>query len=255
MKRIFSFFVVLMLLGCAGKGAGSGSGEKLSIAESRYKMGLAYLSSDADHRAYTELNGALELFPEDDRYLYTMGLFFIKKERYTEALPFVKKALDKKPADSEYINAYATVLAGLGNVDEAVSYWDKVIADPGYPYHIIALYNAGNALYSAGRYSLVPSYIDRALEINRRYAEAYRLLFNSFIKNGNKAKAEETVLRAVNTLPDDPYFLLLAGEFYFDHQSYAKAVPFLERLMDSYPDTQEGKRAKELMKRLGLMNE
>lgn len=243
------------MAGCAAKGPEVSPPDRAALAESRYKMGVAYLNTATDYKAYQELKSALDLAPENDKYLYTMGLFFMKKERYQEAEPYLKKALDKKPGDSEYMNAYAAVLAGTGRLNEAVEYWDRVIADPGYPYQIMALYNAAGALYDAGRYSRVPSYLDRALNINRRYTDAYRLLFNTYIKLGDKAKAEKVMLQTAEMIPDDPDNHLTAAEFYFDRREYSKAVPFLEHLLEAFPDTRQAKRAGDLMKRLGLMNE
>ncbi|MGE4497784.1 MAG: tetratricopeptide repeat protein [Deferribacterales bacterium] len=255
MRKTFSLLIAVAVAGCAARGPETPSPDKAALAESRYKMGVAYLNTATDYKAYQELKSALELAPGNDKYLYTMGLFFMKKERYSEAEPFLKSALEKKPEDSEYMNAYAAVLAGTGRLNEAVDYWDRVISDPGYPYQIMALYNAAGALYDAGRYSRVPSYLDRALNINRRYADAYRLLFNTYIKLGDKAKAEKTMLRTAEMIPDDPENHLTAAEFYFDSRQYSKAVPFLEHLLEAFPDTPQASRAGELMKRLGLMNE
>ncbi|QAR33135.1 hypothetical protein EP073_06895 [Geovibrio thiophilus] len=255
MKKTFSLFLALLTVGCAAKNVESQVPDRAALAESHYKMGVAYLNTSTDYKAYQELESALQLAQDNDKYLYTMGLFFMKKERYAEAEPFIKKALEKKPNDSEYMNAYAAIMAGTGRLNEAVDYWDRVIADPGYPYQIMALYNAANALYDAGRYSRVPSYLDRALNINRRYADAYRLLFNTYIKLGDKAKAEKTMLKTAEMISDDPENHLTAAEFYFDSREYSKAVPFLEHLLEVFPDTPQSKRAGELMKRLGLMNE
>ena len=255
MKKTFSLLIALVIAGCAAKGPETPAPDKAALAESRYKMGVAYLNTNTDYKAFQELQSALELAPDNDKYLYTMGLFFMKKERYSEAEPYIKKAIQIKPDSSEYLNAYAAVLAGTSRLNEAVEYWDKVINDPGYPYQIMALYNAANALYDAGRYSRVPYYLDKALNINRRYTDAYRLLFKSYIKTGDRAKAEQTLLKEAEMIPEDPDNYLRAAEFYFDSREYSKAVPFLEKLLENFSDTPQGKRAGELMKRLGLLNE
>lgn len=254
MRKTLSLFIVLIVAGCASSNANRVAAvDKVALAESRYKMGVAYLNTDNDYKAYLELKSALEMEPENDKYLYTMGLFFIKKERYEEAEPFIRRALDKKPDESEYLNAYATVLAGTGRLEEALGFWDRVIADPGYPYQIIALYNAGNALYEAGNYAKVPYYVERALSINRRYAKGYELLFNSYMRLGDRLKAEQTALEAARMISENPFFQLQVAEFYFDKKEYAKAIPFLEILLDNFPTTTEGARAEELMKQLGLL--
>ncbi|MCD8567946.1 MAG: hypothetical protein LRY50_06235 [Geovibrio sp.] len=63
------------------------------------------------------------------------------------------------------------------------------------------------------------------------------------------------MLQTAEMIPDDPDNHLTAAEFYFDRREYSKAVPFLEHLLEAFPDTRQAKRAGDLMKRLGLMNE
>lgn len=257
MRKTFSLLLVLIIAGCASTQGTSSrvSPDRAAMAESRYKMGVAYLSSDTDHLAFQELKGALELDPDNDKYLYTMGLFFMKKEMYKEAEPYLKQALDKEPDNSDYLNAYATLLANTERTEQAVAYWDRVIADPGYAYQIVALYNAGNALYESGQYERVPVYLERAVSINRRYSAAYQLLFNSYIRAGDRLNAERVMLQAAEMIPEESENSLRAAEFYFDKREYAKAVPFMEQLLASDPLSPQGKRAGELMKRLGLLHE
>ncbi|WP_022849853.1 tetratricopeptide repeat protein [Limisalsivibrio acetivorans] len=267
MKKIVSLFVIsaaLILGGCAGKEAPSPEEGKAKTsvpdevyaqAESHYKMGIAYLNTLADHNAYRELKKAVELVPDDDRYLYALGLFFLKRGRYGEAEVYVRKALDHNPGESEYLNALATALASRGQLDEALKKWDRVINDPGYPYQIVALTNAANALYNAERYDEVPEYLNKALRINRRYANAYELLFKSYAMDSNYDKAAETLEKAVEMIPESLEFKMRLGEFYFERGKYAKAVPVLKEVIKEAPTSEEADRAEELMRKLGLINE
>jgi Tfp pilus assembly protein PilF len=253
MRKTFSLLVALIIVGCTTtKGSAP---NKAAMAESRYKMGIAYLSSDTDHLAYQELKGALELEPKNEKYLYTMGLFYMKKEMYKEAETYLKNVVGTSPDNSDYLNAYATLLANTDRTEQAVTYWDKVIADPGYAYHIVALYNAANALYESGQYARVPAYLEKAISINRRYSSAYNLLFESYIRIGDNLNAERVMLQAAGMIPDELDNLMRAGEFYYEKRDYAKAIPFLERVLASDPLSTQGKRAGELMKKLGLLHE
>jgi type IV pilus assembly protein PilF len=257
MKKIISLFIVFGLFcGCAAKTGNSGiSPEKAEMAESRYKMSVAYLNSGVDHQAYNELKAALDIDPNNDKYLYTMGIFFMKQNRFAEAEGYLRKAININSEAADYQNALATTLASTGRLDEALTYWNKVIKDPGYQYHIVALYNAATALYDNERYKQVPYYLNKALEINRRYSAAYDLLFKTYVKLGDSSKAEETLLKSAQMIPESMEYKLKAAEFYFEQAKYGKAVPFLKEILDTAPDSPEAMRAEDLMKRLGLINE
>jgi tetratricopeptide (TPR) repeat protein len=82
-----------------------------------------------------------------------------------------------------------TTLSNLGRREEAISYYDKVLAiEPG---NMDALNNKGNALDNLGRYEEAIKYYDKAIEINPNLAIvrekrdlAYKQLENSAHSTG-----------------------------------------------------------------------
>ncbi|HPD18199.1 MAG TPA: tetratricopeptide repeat protein, partial [Candidatus Goldiibacteriota bacterium] len=86
------------------------------------------LNSDFDH-AIEYLKEVIDSNPQDDIILsnayYNMGIAYLRKEKYNEALSAFESALEIEPWDmAAYINA-AILAEKLGYKDKAIKYWQK----------------------------------------------------------------------------------------------------------------------------------
>jgi len=254
MKKIASLLLITALL--AGCGAAAKKTKTIDKnAQAHYLMGLAYLNTNSDHLAYKELKLAYESDKENDRYVYSMGLVLLRKNLNRDAAAYFKKAVALNPESSEYKNSYATALARQGRINEAVKYWDVVVNDPGYPYHILTYNNITTALFNEGRYADIPAYVDRALGINRMYLNGYIIKYNSYIMMKDDKNAEKTLISAVNNIPDNAMLKMRLANHYYERQEYSKAMPYLSEIVDKYPASEQAKQAKMIMKELGLLHE
>jgi len=74
--------------------------------------------------------------------------------------------------------------------------------------------------------------------------EQPRILYNFGLfenSNGNIAMAEEYLLKALKSEPDNYDFLYAVCTFYLEHKQNRKAVEFAIRLVDKYPENQAAK--------------
>lgn len=77
--------------------------------------------------------------------------------------------------------------------------------------------------------------LKRALSIDPRSAEAYRLLAGTKFRSGQLEAAGEAVATGLAFIPDDPDLLLIAAELYCFHGEYLKAITPLRRLVEVQP--------------------
>ena len=73
--------------------------------------------------------------------------------------------------------------------------------------------------------------------------EQTRILYNlGLLENslGNKAAAEDNLLKALNREPDNFDFLYAIATFYLDQKQNTKALIYAKHLIDKYPDNPAG---------------
>ena len=69
---------------------------------------------------------AVTLEPENSSFQDTYGWVLFKLGKYTEAEPWIKKALnDKEGVSAEVLEHYGDVMYKLGNISKAEEYWIK----------------------------------------------------------------------------------------------------------------------------------
>ena len=91
-------------------------------------------------------------------------------------------------------------------------------------------------------FSLAEASLEKALSIDPRSAEAYRLMSAAKFRSGQMDAAGEAVATGLAFVPDDPDLLLIAAELYCFHGEYLKAIAPLRRLLEIQPRAAQGVR-------------
>lgn len=95
---------------------------KVDPASYRAMIGLAQsVQSDNSAEAIRHLNNALELVPDDVTANELLGELFSQQEEWASAQPYLRKALDLKPADHLKLWRLAYVENNLGNFTEGAN--------------------------------------------------------------------------------------------------------------------------------------
>lgn len=137
---------------------------------------------------------------EDFTEAYLMrGQVLLEMKQYNEALEDVDFLLKHDSIDEEALRLAAEVQQGLGNEDEAVTYYKKVIdLNPfnEHSYEQIALIHARKKEYAQAIATL-----DEALEINEK-AQLYQLRGKLKMDSGNKEGALADMKKALELNPE-----------------------------------------------------
>ncbi|MGD9673462.1 MAG: tetratricopeptide repeat protein [Candidatus Nitrosocosmicus sp.] len=99
---------------------------------------------------------------------------------YDEAITYYDKVLAIDPNDVYALGNKGGALFNLGKYDEAITYYDKVLVID--PNDVYALGNKGGALFNLGKYDEAITYSDKALAIdpNDIFALYYKGTFYSY---------------------------------------------------------------------------
>lgn len=255
MKKIFSVMILFLVLSCAGKSGNVKVNEKSTLAESHFKMGLAYLNTDKDYLAVGEFEKAISINPSDDRFYYALATFYIKKNRIPDAKSNILKALKLNPIESEYINTFASILASEGNLEDAIKQWKVVLNDPGYPSASLVNYNIGLALYNLKRYEEAASYLEVTVKTNPKVIAPTLLLFRSYVYSGKLDDAERVIINSLIINPDSLELKMEAGKFYYEVGKYPEAAKYFSEVTEAKNNLKFYEEAKSYLKKMGIYNE
>jgi tetratricopeptide (TPR) repeat protein len=151
-----------------------------------------------------------------------------------EATAVARRLLEQYPADPAAVAAAARLYRQLGDVDLAVSTWQRCLdLDPGFVYAYVGI---GSACVERGEYDKAEAVLRKAQAVAPDSPQVAVLLATVLM---NQGKLPETVaLLEVRTRDADapmPCFLLL-GQAYLQLKDYAKAKPCFEAVVRMAPD-------------------
>lgn len=199
---------------------------------------------DRPDEALREGRRALEFIPDDPVVNVLMGANLMQAEKFTEAMPYLRKAL--RVTDQEDHTARSQILASIGDVyyrleqpDSAFTYYREAVAlDPD---NLLALNNFAyylaekeTDLDTAEQYSAI---CVRANPSNDTAIDTYAWIY---YKKKDYEKARQWIDRALEIEADKPQADVLdhAGDIYFMNREVQKAVEFWQRALKLDPDNE-----------------
>ncbi len=127
-------------------------------------------------------------------------------ELNAKAFPILKKALERDPKNQNILIYLVDVAKGLGNTAEAEQYQnelDKVIGpDPN------RIFNQAAEAVNSGKNKDARMYLEKVLQIDSKYAEAYYLLAMCDYADNNLKGTKQNLLKYIELAPTGKY----AGE-------------------------------------------
>src|SRR5918998_612719 len=151
-----------------------------------------------------------------------------------EALSRFEQALDAAPENPEVIEAVGRALLNLDRLEEAeASFLDALELDPEWVAPRMGLAMVG---LSRDEPFKIVHHLERAIEADPGYPDAYVELGRYYGFMGEPALAKATFERWTNRLPEDADMLINAGLTLFDAADYAEALEFFEKAIASAAD-------------------
>lgn len=154
-----------------------------------------------------------------------------------DALSRFEQALQSAPEDPEVLEAVGRALLNLGRLEEAEAcYLDALELDPGW-----AAPRMGLALVAIRRDEPFKTvhHLERAIEADPEYPEAYVELGRYYGIMGEPALARATFERWTKNHPDDADVLINAGLTSFDAGDHAQALVFFEEALSVADDAEQ----------------
>jgi tetratricopeptide (TPR) repeat protein len=183
--------------------------------EAHQLLGLAWRALHRPNDAEVELLEAAKESPSNRVNAYFAGHQLVLNGKFEAALPYLYRALDAKPLQSQALEALALAQARLGNYGLAESYYRKAIdsAQPSDAGHYSALVNLSVLLlleHDPARLEEGLSCTQRAETLRPESPEAHFLAGKALFKLGRLREASRELARAAKLNPEDskPHFLL-----------------------------------------------
>ncbi len=85
------------------------------------------LRNEQLEKAEKLISRCIEIEGDEPTYLDTYAYILYKREKYSTAKFFIKKAVEKAPGDAVFWEHYGDIEYRLGNKDEAIEYWIKAL--------------------------------------------------------------------------------------------------------------------------------
>jgi len=147
-----------------------------------------------------------------------------------------RKAAELAPTDGGMLNNYGAWLCGNGFPAEALVWFDRAIAAPGYGGQAGALANAGGCALQTGQYERVESDLRKALTLDPTNAYALVSMARNELRLGHDMGARAFIERRMTAAPVDAGVLQLAVDIETKLGDKAAAEKYRQRLRAEFPD-------------------
>lgn len=176
---------------------------------------------------------AIEVNPKNYVALVNLAVYLCNKNRYEEALPYLKKALEAHPTDNVVLSTLARVYRGLGRQEEAMRYLEEAarydrqgvearydlglyLAEKGdvdraisqfeqvlgrEPHHVLAHYNLGVLMAKKGRLDESERHLRTCLELKPDEVDCLNALGMLLVTRGKPSEAEALFRKALTVDP------------------------------------------------------
>ncbi len=189
--------------------------------------------------------------PKNIDVLQALGGFLQRERKYGEAIRYLDKAIDLKPADPWAYFLRGKVLMEAKNYPDALRDATKAVelAKDLFPNPWCLL---GDVHYYNEKYDDAIAAYSKALDIDSRYWYALYSRAESFERQSKPDMAEIEYSRMVEKSPDDPDIARIAGDFYYNHSKFTEAFDYFKKSLDLYNKRLETP-STSMLNRMGLI--
>jgi tetratricopeptide (TPR) repeat protein len=168
----------------------------------RANLGTVFWASHQREDAIWQWKYALSQNPDALWALNNLAMAYNEQEKYEEAIPFVRHAIDLRPHFADAHLNYGAALAGLGNPSAAESQYQSAIADSPLDWYFRNRF--GEFLFKAGRVDEAQTQYQMSLSTVAN-EEALDKLGDIEVQRGNTSSAEAHFREATELDPYDTH--------------------------------------------------
>ncbi|WDS37042.1 type IV pilus biogenesis/stability protein PilW [Pseudoxanthomonas sp.] len=208
--------------------------DSLGLAQQRLRVGdLA--------TAEREASKALKLNPQSSAAYTLLAVIADRRGQSKEAGERYRRAAELSPNDGGMLNNYGAWLCGNGFAAEALVWFDRSIATPGYGGTAGALANAGGCALQTGQYERVETDLRKALALDPKNAYALVSMARNEYRLGHYMAARAFIERRLTAAPVDAGVLQLAADIESKLGDMAAAEKYRQRQRAEFPDATAGR--------------
>jgi YaiO family outer membrane protein len=204
--------------------------------------GRDYLAQQQYDLALAEFDKALQTDPRDTTALDMMANTYINQKDNIHALQVLDKALISYPDNSRFLLKKSSILAAMGQYDEAAVIAEQLLrsspSDPRYAANLTDLrLTAGRTLMQAEEYDMAAREFRAVLAQSPNNLDALNYLINLQNAVGQADSSLFYADQALTYYPDNKEILLKKAGVLTDMKRYNEANAITYQLMQRYPYT------------------
>jgi len=197
LKILPILFFMLLASSCAGL-----ADKNMKNSQYHYQLGISYLNENNIQPAFTELQKALELNPQDKEIHNALGVIYLTKlEDYAKAIEHFQKALAIDKNYSEAATNLGNTYANMKKFNEAIESYNIALSNPQYRNPAMALNNLGMVYYRLSKWDEALSAFKDALKRYSDFHAPYYGLALCYNAKGQYGDAAFAMKRAIELDP------------------------------------------------------
>lgn len=207
-------------------------------------------------QALRQCRELIQSYPENAHAYYQQALIYKFMYRYSDALKSIKKALDLKPEQLDYLAEYGIVLDKKEREDEAVKIFSQVFEKNNHHYYSgiwlgnyylkkkkydLALEVLGNLYYidstnnylarsigltwyKKGVYEKSKEWFSKAIQLDSSDIKSYKYLFSTYAGKEEFDLAFEIINKAIQISPSNKYLYIMKGDLHVIRNHHFQAI-------------------------------
>ena len=201
-------------------------------------LGLAgqRLASNDLSEAYKHASKAVRLDPSALDAYTLLGVIEGRRGNAAAAGEYYRQAAELGPQLGETLNNYGAWLCGNGHPAEALVWFDRALAAPGYQQAAAALANAGGCALRSGQVERAGESLRQALELEPANAYALANMAQLQFDQGQYLSARAFNQRRLAAAPADESVLQLAVRIENGLGDRVAASRYQQRLREQFPE-------------------
>ncbi len=189
----------------------------------QYNLGLFFLNQNNLDEALKYLQKSLALNPQYHLAWNAVGLIHSLQGNFEESIRAYQRCLDLAPTFTEARNNLATLFQETNQLDRAEAEYMKAAQDLNYERRENPNFNLARLYVLQDRLEEAFEYVQKAIQINPRFAMAYNLRGQIFEMRENWTEAVASYEAAVKLVPEDLLFNYNLAVAYFRTNDFEKA--------------------------------
>ena len=207
-------------------------------ADTYKAVGKVYMQMDSLDIAIESYLKAISMDSSLVEAYADMGIGLSNKQRYDEAIPHLKKAVELSPTNISIIKALASSQWMAGDTDGAVISAEAALeVNPDDP-KVLSL--VGGIFTDIKNYDKAVEHLERAVEMDPESSDTVFNLANAYLGQGSLDKAAELFVRSLEANPDDHQALYQLGSIYDQSKKFDEAIDVFLKVVDLKPKFARG---------------